>query len=78
MYPTLKNLKSKTKSELKEILKGNYNFNKTKPKDITKDIPKHKTKDELMSFLLRKLPKMNKTELEHLIKCSKKEHSTNF
>lgn len=74
MYPTLKNLKSKTKSELKEILKGNYNFNKTKPKDI----PKHKTKDELMSFLLRKLPKLNKTELEHLIKCSKKEHSTNF
>lgn len=78
MYPKLQNLKSKTKSELKEILKGNYNFNKTKPKDITKDIPKHKTKDELMSFLLRKLPKMNKTELEHLIKCSKKEHSMNF
>jgi hypothetical protein len=78
MYPTLKNLKSKTKSELKEILKGNYNFNKAKPKEKPKDIPKHKTKDELMSYLLRKLPKLNKTELEQLIKCAKKEHSTNF
>jgi len=70
-YPKLKNLNSKTKTELKEILKGKYDFNKEKPKDI----PRHKTKEELMSYILHKIPKLNKTQLEKIIQCTIKEIS---
>lgn len=52
-YPNLKNLKTKTKDELKEIL--------------NKGLPKDKTKEELIAIAIKKVQKLSKTKLEKLI-----------
>ena len=57
-YPDLKGLKTKTKEELKFILiKG----------PVVKEIPKDKTKEELLDIAIKKIKKLSKTKLEKLI-----------
>lgn len=66
-YPTLTGLTSKNKAQLNDILVNGKITPVKKTKKEKTDIPKNNSKQELISLISMKLPKLTKSKLEELL-----------
>jgi len=66
-YPTMTGLTSKNKSQLNDILLNGKITPVKNTKKEKSDIPKNKSKPELISLISMKLPKLTKSKLEELL-----------
>lgn len=66
-YPTITGLTSKNKAQLNDILLNGKITPVKKTKQDKSDIPKNKSKPELISLISMKLPKLTKSKLEELL-----------
>ena len=66
-YPTITGLTSKNKAQLNDILLNGKITPVKKIKQDKSDIPKNKSKPELISLISMKLPKLTKSKLEELL-----------
>jgi len=66
-YLTLTGLTSKNKAQLNDILLNGKILPVKNTKKEKSDIPKNKSKPELISLISMKLPKLTKSKLEELL-----------